>query len=86
MSRKNTEVISVYVGNLPYGFNNKSLFALANGHCSVKSARIIREHEDSTKSRGFGFVKVRGRYGAKKLIKRLDGKECHGRKLKLGFA
>ena len=75
----------LYVGNLPWTFNNNQLLDTFKPHGSVISAKVVTDKE-SGKSRGFGFVEMENENDANIAIKKLNGSELNGRKLVVAAA
>ena len=75
----------LYVGNLPWTFNNNQLLDTFTPHGSVISAKVVTDKE-SGKSRGFGFVEMENENDANNAIKTLNGSELNGRKLVVAAA
>ena len=74
----------IYVGNLPYSFNDEDLSTLFAEYGEVVSSIIITDR-DSGRSKGFGFVEMEDA-AAEKAIKELDGTESEGRNLRINEA
>jgi RNA recognition motif-containing protein len=77
--------MNIYVGNLPYSFNNNDLEQLFTPYGAVSSAQVITDR-DSGRSRGFGFVEMDNDDEARKAIEELDGKDADGRALTVNEA
>ncbi|HEY6626631.1 MAG TPA: RNA-binding protein [Ignavibacteriaceae bacterium] len=75
----------LYVGNLPWTFNNNQLSDTFKPHGNVISAKVVTDKE-SGKSRGFGFVEMENDSDANSAIKALNGSELSGRKLVVASA
>jgi len=75
----------LYVGNLPWTFNNNQLLDTFKPHGNVVSAKVVTDKE-SGKSRGFGFVEMENDNDANSAIKALNGSELSGRKLVVASA
>jgi RNA recognition motif-containing protein len=75
----------LYVGNLPWTFNNNQLLDTFKPHGNVVSAKVVTDKE-SGKSRGFGFVEMENDNDANSAIKVLNGSELSGRKLVVASA
>ena len=75
----------LYVGNLPYGLNNKELSDAFKPHGNVVSAKVVTD-KDSGRSKGFGFVELEKETEANSAIKALNGSELKGRKLVVAAA
>jgi len=72
---------SIFVGNLAYRASKEDLQQLFAQYGTVRSVRIMTDRM-TRRPRGFGFVEMDPR-GALAAIKALDGKEFHGRQLKV---
>lgn len=75
----------LYVGNLPWTFNNNQLLDTFKPHGNVVSAKVVTDKENG-KSRGFGFVEMENDSDANSAIKALNGSELSGRKLVVAAA
>lgn len=75
----------LYVGNLPWTFNNNQLSDTFKKHGNVISAKVVMDRE-SGKSKGFGFVEMENENDADTAIKALNGSEISGRKLVVAAA
>jgi RNA recognition motif-containing protein len=75
----------LYVGNLPWTFNNNQLSDTFKPHGNIISAKVVTDKE-SGKSRGFGFVEMENDNDAHSAIKALNGTELSGRKLVVAAA
>ena len=75
----------LYVGNLPWTFNNNQLSDTFKKHGNVISAKVVTDKE-SGKSKGFGFVEMENENDANTAIKALNGSEISGRKLVVAAA
>lgn len=75
----------LYVGNLPWTFNNNQLLDTFKPHGNVVSAKVVTDKE-SGRSRGFGFVEMENDNDANSAIKALNGSELSGRKLVVAAA
>ena len=69
----------LYVGNLPWTFNNNQLSDTFKKHGNVISANVVTDKETG-KSKGFGFVEMENDSDADSAIKALNGSEINGRK------
>lgn len=76
--------MKLYVGNLPYGYDNNKLEELFAGYGNVLSAKIITDRE-TNRSKGFGFVEMSDE-DAKKAMAETDGKDVEGRPLRVNEA
>ena len=75
----------LYVGNLPYTFNNDQLSELFAQCGTVTSANVISD-KFSGRSKGFGFVEYDNDESAKTAIEKLNGMEVEGRALRVNEA
>ena len=75
----------LYVGNLSFDVDNKTLEELFTPYGTVESAEIINDR-NTGRSKGFGFVEMSSNEEAKAAIAGLDGKEHGGRALKVNEA
>jgi RNA recognition motif-containing protein len=75
----------LYVGNIPWTFNNNQLSDTFKIHGNVISAKVVTDKE-SGKSKGFGFVEMENENDANSAIKALNGSEINGRKLVVAAA
>jgi RNA recognition motif-containing protein len=75
----------LYVGNLPWTFNNNQLLDTFKPHGNVVSAKVVTDKE-SGRSRGFGFIEMENDNDANSAIKALNGSELSGRKLVVASA
>lgn len=76
---------SIYVGNLPFSFQDADLGKLFAEFGEIKSAKIIMDR-DTGRSKGFGFVEVEDDGVAANAIAGLNGKEVSGRTLRVNEA
>jgi len=72
---------SIFVGNLAYRASKEDLEQLFGQYGVVRSVRIMTDRM-TRRPRGFGFVEMEAN-GALAAIKALDGKDFHGRTLKV---
>ncbi len=70
----------LYVGSLSYDTTEGSLKEFFSGAGTVESASII-VHQDSGRSKGFGFVEMSSEDEAKKAIEMFNGQELDGRRI-----
>jgi len=70
----------LYVGNLPYSYNDSSLHQLFSEVGTVDSARVIMDR-DTGRSKGFGFVEMANDDDADRARMELNGKDVGGRRL-----
>jgi hypothetical protein len=83
-SAGDSEIISLYVGNLAYSARRDSLSDLFSPYGQIKSVRIMTDRE-TKRPRGYGFVEMEGA-GALNAINQLDGAEFCGRTLRVSEA
>ncbi len=76
--------MKIYVGNLPFSFDEEALKNLFSGY-EVEEVTLIKDRF-SGRSKGFGFVTISDDESAKKAISELNGKEVEGRELKVSEA
>ena len=74
----------LYVGNLPYSYNDQKLAELFAEFGEVESAVVIIDRTRN-RSKGFGFVEIDDA-GAEKAMAELNDKEIDGRVLKISEA
>jgi len=74
--------MNIYVGNLSFDTGENDLRTAFEEFGSVESVKIIVD-KFTNRSKGFGFVEMTSEDEAKKAISGLDGKELHGRALKV---
>jgi RNA recognition motif-containing protein len=77
--------MNIYVGNLPYSFDDDQLRDLFAQEGEVRSARVIKDRETGN-SRGFGFVEMPSQEEGEAAISRLNGYSMGGRKLTVNEA
>ncbi len=75
------ETRSIFVGNLAYRASKEDLEQLFGQYGVVRSVRIMTDRM-TRRPRGFGFIEMEAN-GALAAIKALDGKDFHGRQLKV---
>lgn len=71
---------NLFVGNLPYSFDDSKLTDLFVQAGSVASAKVITD-KYSGRSRGFGFVQMSSDEETKQAIEKLNGYQVDGRAL-----
>ena len=76
---------NIYVGNLPWSFNDDKLGELFGEHGEVTSAKVIVDRM-SGRSRGFGFVEMATEDEAGAASEALNGHDADGRELKVNEA
>jgi RNA recognition motif-containing protein len=77
--------MDIFVGNLAPEATEDELVALFKPFGEVKSAEVKRELFTGS-SKGFGFVEMPGRQHSLAAIAGLNGKELHGRPLRVNEA
>jgi RNA recognition motif-containing protein len=70
----------IYVGNLPYSYDDQELAALFQSHGEITSARIVLDRE-SGRSRGFGFIEMADENAARTAMNAMNGQRVDGRPL-----
>ena len=75
----------LYVGNLPYSYNDDSLKTLFATYGNIVSATIIFD-KMSGRSKGFGFVELEDDAAAQNAIKELNDKDMEGRNIVVSVA
>lgn len=75
----------LYVGNLPYSFNDQALRDLFAGYGDVTSSTIIVD-KISGRSKGFGFVELADDNEAQRSIAELNGKSIENRNVLVSVA
>jgi cold-inducible RNA-binding protein len=70
----------LYVGNLPYSFDDNSLNEAFSAFGTVASAKVMMDR-DSGRSKGFGFVEMSSSDEAQAAIKGMNGQQHGGRGL-----
>lgn len=75
----------LYVGGLPYSFDNAELERVFAAVGTVESAKVIMDR-DTGRSKGFGFVEMASSGDAQQAIKQLNGTEQGGRTIKVSEA
>lgn len=75
----------IYVGNLPWSFDNGRLEQIFSEYGKVVEARIVFDRETG-RSRGFGFVTMSTEDELNDAISALDGQELDGRTIRVNVA
>ncbi|KQJ86641.1 hypothetical protein BRADI_4g06840v3 [Brachypodium distachyon] len=75
----------IFVGGLSYNTDETGLREAFTHYGDIIDAKIIVDHE-SRRSRGFGFITYAAEDQAKAAIMALDGKELHGRNIRVSEA
>jgi RNA recognition motif-containing protein len=77
--------MNIYVSNLSYNTNSKSLQQLFADYGEVTSANVITDKETG-RSRGFGFVEMSNDEEAQKAINELNETEFEGKTINVNVA
>ena len=77
--------MKVYVGNLPFSFDDEGLKKIFASYGEIEEVSVIKD-KFSGRSKGFGFVTFKNDEDAKKAIAELNDKEIEGRNLKVNEA
>ena len=77
--------MNIYVGNLAPEVTETELTNAFKAFGQVKSAQVMRELFSGA-SKGFGFVQMPGKQHSLDAIAGLNGKEFHGRPLRVNEA
>ncbi|RLN00519.1 glycine-rich RNA-binding protein 4, mitochondrial [Panicum miliaceum] len=75
----------LFVGGLSYGTDDHSLRDAFSNYGQVIEARVIMDRE-SGRSRGFGFITYTSSEEASAAITAMDGKDLHGRNIRVNHA
>lgn len=75
----------LYVGGIPYSFDNNELERLFSESGSVVSAKVIMDR-DTGRSKGFGFVEMSSADEAQQAIKQLNGSVQDGKTITVNEA
>ena len=75
----------LYVGNLPYSVDERSLESSFGQVGTVTSCRVVTDR-DSGRSKGFGFVEMSSDEEANSAIEKMDGTELDGRAIRVSEA
>jgi RNA recognition motif len=76
----------LFVGNLDYGADENELRAVfVTAGFAVQDASVVLDRETG-RSRGFAFVELADAAQAATAIEKLDGRELHGRELRINSA
>ena len=76
---------NIYVGNLPYEFQDDDLRQAFEAHGEVSSAKVVMDR-DTGRARGFGFIEMPDDAQAQAAITALNGFDINGRALKVSEA
>jgi cold-inducible RNA-binding protein len=77
--------MKLYVGSLPYSFDDAELESLFSTVGKVLSAKVIMDR-DTGRSKGFGFVEMENNSEAEQAIKQLNGTNQGGRTITVNKA
>ena len=75
----------LYVGNLPFSVNDRTLQEKFAAVGSVDSAKVITDRETG-RSKGFGFVEMSTEDEAQAAISKFDGTDFEGRAMTVNEA
>src|ERR1700722_8492320 len=75
----------LYIGGIPYSFDNNKLENLFSESGTVVSAKVIIDR-DTGRSKGFGFVEMGSAEEAQQAIKRLNGSVQDGKTITVNEA
>jgi RNA recognition motif-containing protein len=75
----------LYVGNLSFSVDARSLENLFCQHGTVESAKVITDR-DTGRSKGFAFVEMSNNQEAEECLKHLNGQSHEGRQLNISKA
>ncbi|XP_010547757.1 PREDICTED: glycine-rich RNA-binding protein 3, mitochondrial-like isoform X2 [Tarenaya hassleriana] len=75
----------LFVGGISYNTDDQSLREAFSRHGEVLEAKVIVDRETG-RSRGFGFVTYTSSEEASSAIQALDGKDLHGRYIRVNYA
>lgn len=79
-----SEVATLYVGNLPYRVNEQTVKDYFDKVTNVNSVRLLRDRKTG-KRKGFGFVEIPAR-DVDKVVNKLNDSEFEDRTLKVRIA
>jgi len=77
--------MKIFITGLPLEVGEEELTAVFGDFGQVKSLRIIKDRE-TNQSRGFGFVEMPNDEEAKEAIKRMNGGDYNGNRIKVAEA
>jgi RNA recognition motif-containing protein len=75
----------LFIGGLPFSTSNDRLRELFAQAGAVESATVVME-QDTGRSRGFGFVEMASAEEADAAVKKFNGQDMDGRRLKVEIA
>ncbi|PID90807.1 MAG: RNA-binding protein [Bacteroidetes bacterium] len=77
--------MNIFVGSLPYRFEEQDLAGIFEAYGEVSAARIIMDRATG-RSKGYGFVEMPDDEAAQRAINELDGSEAGGRTIVVNVA
>lgn len=77
--------MNIFVGSLPYRYQEADLSALFSNYGEVTTARIIKDRATG-RSKGYGFVEMADDEAAQRAINELNGSEVMGRTIVVNVA
>ncbi|PIE84344.1 MAG: RNA-binding protein [Bacteroidia bacterium] len=77
--------MNIFVGSLPYRFEESDLEGLFQAYGEVSAARIIMDRATG-RSKGYGFVEMPDDEAAQRAINELNGSEAGGRTIVVNVA
>jgi heterogeneous nuclear ribonucleoprotein A1/A3 len=75
---------TIFVSNLAYALDTQDLIVAFSSYGEIKEAKIIKDRETG-RSKGFGFITFQNQNDAKEALN-MNGKELHGRIVRVNFA
>lgn len=86
MSMSAKDGVRLYVGNLPYSVRNEELYKMFADYGEILDVVVMLEPDNKERSRGFGFVTMKGQKEAEKAVEAINGKEVLGREMVCNIA
>ena len=83
--KKDSKGVTLYVGNLRYDKDERSLLKVFNKFGYVNFVRINRDRK-TMRSTGIAFIQMADKKAGQEAIKTLDGTQFEGRTLKVSIA
>jgi len=80
------EGAKLYVGNLAYRTDDRSLHRAFSKYGDIVEATVVMDREDPTRSRGYGFVTFRSVSDAREACSRMDGYDIDGRRVRVNMS
>lgn len=74
--------MKIFIAGLPFEVGEDELTAVFGDFGQVKSLRIIKDRETG-QSKGFGFVEMPNEDEAKEAIKKMNGGDYNGRRIRV---